>query len=97
MQTKVISTDEKCMLVHGCLCEGRHDCMWTFAFLFIALHLSSVTTILVCHIIVLKTSLWYDDLWNEYFVDRVKFVLSPDVILCGWLGAKYQLTNLLTN
>ena len=25
---------------------------------------------------------------------RVKFVFSPDVILCGWLGSKYQLTNI---
>ena len=24
-----------------------------------------------------------------------KFVFSPDVILCGWLGSKHQLTNLL--
>ena len=27
---------------------------------------------------------------------RVKFVFSPDVILCGWLGSKHQLTNQLT-
>ena len=25
--------------------------------------------------------------------DRLKIVLSPDVIICGWLGSKYQLTN----
>ena len=24
---------------------------------------------------------------------RVKFVFGPDVILCGWLGSKHQLTN----
>ena len=24
---------------------------------------------------------------------RLKFVFSPDVILCGWLGSKHQLTN----
>ena len=29
--------------------------------------------------------------------DRVKFAFSPDVILCGWLGSKHQLTNWLTN
>ena len=23
----------------------------------------------------------------------MKFVLSPDVILCGWLGLKHRLTN----
>ena len=37
--------------------------------------------------------LWYDDLWNEKLGDRVKCVFSPDVILCGWLGSKHQLTN----
>ena len=40
-----------------------------------------------------KHDLWYDDLWNESLGDRVKFVFSPDVIHCGWLGSKYQLTN----
>ena len=30
---------------------------------------------------------------NEQLWDRVKFVFSPDVILCGWLGSKHQLTN----
>ena len=25
--------------------------------------------------------------------DRLKFVFSPDIILCRWLGSKYQLTN----
>ena len=25
--------------------------------------------------------------------DRLNIVFSPDVILCGWLGSKYQLTN----
>ena len=29
-------------------------------------------------------------------LDRVKFAFSPYLILCGWLGSKYQLTNLLT-
>ena len=24
---------------------------------------------------------------------EIKFVFSPDVILCGWLGSKHQLTN----
>ena len=27
----------------------------------------------------------------------MKFVFSPDVILCGWLGSNHQLTNYLTN
>ena len=40
-----------------------------------------------------KHDLWYDDLWNEWLGDRVKFVFSPDVILCGWLGLKHQPTN----
>ena len=26
--------------------------------------------------------------------DRLKFVSSSDVILCGWLDTKHQLTNL---
>ena len=26
----------------------------------------------------------------------VKFVFSPDVILCGWQGSKHELTNKLT-
>ena len=43
-----------------------------------------------------KHDSWYDDLWKEQLGDRVKFVLSPDVILCGcWLGSKHQLTNSL--
>ena len=39
-----------------------------------------------------KHDLWYDDLWNEWIGDRVKFVFSHDVILCGWLGSKHQLS-----
>ena len=34
---------------------------------------------------------------NEKLGDGVKFVFSPDVILCGCLGSKHQLTNVLTN
>ena len=37
------------------------------------------------------------NLFNEQLGDKLKFVLSPDVILCGWLGSKHQLTNYLTN
>ena len=33
---------------------------------------------------------------NDWLGDRVKFVFSPDVILCGWPGSKHQLTNQLT-
>ena len=25
--------------------------------------------------------------------DRLKFIFSPDITLCGWLGSKYQLVN----
>ena len=35
--------------------------------------------------------IWW--MWNEWLGDRVKFVFSPDVILCCWLGSKRQLTN----
>ena len=40
-----------------------------------------------------KRTLWRNDLWNEQLGDRLRFVRSPDVILCGWLGSKHQLTN----
>ena len=42
-----------------------------------------------------KHDLWYDNVWNEWLGDRVKFVFSPDVILCGWLGSNHELTNWL--
>ena len=32
---------------------------------------------------------------NNY--DRLKFVFGRDIILCGWLGSEYKLTNQLTN
>ena len=39
-------------------------------------------------------NLWFDDLCEEWIGDRLKFALAliADVILCGWLGSKYQLT-----
>ena len=40
-------------------------------------------------------NLWFDDLQAEYTGDRLNIVFSRDVILCGWLGSKYQLTNKL--
>ena len=40
-----------------------------------------------------KRDLWYNDLWNSQPGDRLKFVFSPHVMLCGWLGSKHQLTN----
>ena len=43
----------------------------------------------------IKHDLSHDDLWNKWLEDREKFVFSPDVILCGWLGSKHQLTNQL--
>ena len=33
------------------------------------------------------------NLFNEKLGDKLKFVFSPDVILCGWLGSKHQLTK----
>ena len=33
------------------------------------------------------------NLFNEYLGDKLKFVFSSDVILCGWLGSKHQLTT----
>ena len=32
------------------------------------------------------------NLFNELLGDKLKFVFSPDVILCGWLGLKHELT-----
>ena len=40
-----------------------------------------------------KHDLWFDDLWNVWLGDRLKFLCSPDVILCDLLGSKHQLTN----
>ena len=37
--------------------------------------------------------LWFDDLCEEWLGDRLKFVFSPDIILCSWPGSKYRLTN----
>ena len=37
---------------------------------------------------------WFRQLYKDLFM---KVSLSPDVILCGWLGLKHQLTNQLTN
>ena len=37
-------------------------------------------------------------IWVNYFImlwTWFCFTFSPDVILCGWLGSKHQLTNLL--
>ena len=34
---------------------------------------------------------------NNLEIHRVKFVFSPDVIPCGWLGSKQQQTNYVTN
>ena len=31
-------------------------------------------------------------MWNV-LGDKLEFVFSPDVILCGWLGSKHQLIN----
>ena len=36
---------------------------------------------------------WFDDLRAEWTADRLNIGFGRDVILCGWLGSKYQLTN----
>ena len=38
-------------------------------------------------------NLWFDDLCAEQIGDRLSIAFSCDVVLCGWLGSKYQLTN----
>ena len=37
----------------------------------------------------------FNNLFNVLLGDKLKFVFSPDVILCGWLGWKHQTTNWL--
>ena len=34
------------------------------------------------------------DLWAEYLGDGLKFVCSPDRIICGWLGSELQLAKI---
>ena len=36
---------------------------------------------------------WLELLTKTYRRPHALFRLSPDVILCGWLGLKHQLTN----
>ena len=38
-------------------------------------------------------NLRFDDLHVEWLRDKLKFIFSPDIIVCGWLGSKYQRTN----
>ena len=37
------------------------------------------------------------NLLNEWLGDKLKIVFSPDVIICGWLYSKHQLTNYPTH
>ena len=46
--------------------------------------------------VVVVDNLWFDDLragLKQEEEDRLNIVFSPDVIFCGCLGSKYQLTN----
>ena len=38
-------------------------------------------------------NLWFDGLRAVWVADRLSIVFGRDVILCGCLGLKYQLTN----
>ena len=40
---------------------------------------------------------WFDDLHAKSIRDRLNIVFRHDVILCGWLSSKYQLTIFLAN
>ena len=40
--------------------------------------------------------MWFDDLRAESIGDRLNIVFEHDVILCGWLGSKYQPTDFRT-
>ena len=41
-------------------------------------------------------NLWFDDLRAVLIGDCFNIVFSRDIIICGWLGSKYQLTNYLS-
>ena len=46
-----------------------------------------------------RGSVLQQSLWFEVSISIIFYLLSsfsPDVILCGWLGLKHQLTNLLS-
>ena len=58
---------------------------------FLGLRSGIVDIILSCGL--RKKDLWYNDLWNKWLGDRLKFVFSPNVILCGCLVSKHPLTN----
>ena len=34
-------------------------------------------------VVVEKKKWWFNDMYGKWLVDRQKFVLSPDIILCG--------------
>ena len=40
--------------------------------------------------------LWFDDLCADWLRDRLKFVFSPDIMLCGWLGSKHLVRKQVT-
>ena len=43
-------------------------------------------------ILQILANVWFDDFCAEKLGNRLKFVFSPDIILCDWLGSKYKLT-----
>ena len=70
------------------------DCtLWKLTFVYV-----------LCPFVSGQMLLFWDNLWSDDLRagqktnkkrggDRLNIVFSPDVILCGWLGSKYQLTN----
>ena len=55
-----------------------------------------INTIIIIKLtsIVIIGAIWTSKNYRaEQLGDKLKFVFSPDVILCGWLGSKHQLTN----
>ena len=44
-------------------------------------------------VVVGKRMLWFGELCAECLRHRWKLVCSLNIILCGWLGSKHQLTN----
>ena len=55
-----------------------------------------LSTIYSCINVSIIGHLWFNDLWTELQGDRLKLVCSPDIILCGRLGSKHQLTTRLS-
>ena len=64
----------------------RNFCVWYFVVVVLCQFVSGL-------ILWFLNNLWFDDLRAELIGDRLNIVFGRDVVVCGWLGSKYQLTN----